>query len=128
MIRKKFIIISCFLIFLLISIQPVISAQTRMETTTPLLNKMTLAYIKIDGYGSSFIIAGDFVLGFGSCDYMRFKLDDFSHIEINKFLDKNNQFILDGNNIITIFGFVGYYRETSDSISLNGFTALILCR
>lgn len=123
--KKKIFSIICMMLFMIISSIPMISAQETIEIPTPIFNKMALAHIKIDGNGSSIIIASSFVLGFGRCVYMRFKLDESSHIEINKFLDETNQVVLDGNNVVTIFGFVGYYRGKDDSVNLNGFTTLV---
>lgn len=122
--KKKIFSIACMLILIIITI-PSINAQETNEITTPLFNSMRLAHIKIEGTGSSFFIASEFVLGFGRSGYIRFKLDEGSHIEINKFLDKSNQVILDGNHVITIFGFVGYYKETELDFTLNGFTTLV---
>ena len=126
--NKRIFSISCMLIFIFLAAFPMINAEEKLEAPTPLFNKMALAHIKIDGNGSSLIIAGEFVVGFGRCAYIRFNLDDTSHIEINKFLDRTNQVELDGSHVITIFGFVGYYRETDVSINLNGFTALVFWR
>ena len=123
--KKKIFSISCMLLFIIVTI-PSINAQEAIET--PIFNSMTVAHIKIEGTGSSFVIANDFVLGFGRGAYMRFKLNEDSHIEINKFLDTSNNIILDGSHVITIFGFIGYYQETEEQITLNGFTALVFWR
>jgi hypothetical protein len=126
--KKKIFAISSMIIFVLILAIPLISAEETMETPTPLFNKMSLAHIKIDGIGTSTVIAGDFTLGFGRCAYMRFNLDEGSHIEINKFLDRTNMVTLDDDHIVTIFGFVGYFKETETDITLNGFTTLVFWR
>jgi len=86
--KKKIFAISCMMLFMLITAIPSINAEETIETPTPLFNKMILAHIKIEGTGSSFTLASEFALGFGRSGYMRFKLDEGSHIEINKFLDK----------------------------------------
>ena len=125
--KKKIFSISCMLLFIIVTI-PSINAQEAIETPIPLFNSMTVAHIKIEGTGSSFVIANDFVLGFGRGAYMRFKLNEDSHIEINKFLDTSSNIILDGSHVITIFGFIGYYQETEEQITLNGFTALVFWR
>ncbi|MEE8565438.1 MAG: hypothetical protein V3S79_03525 [Candidatus Thermoplasmatota archaeon] len=125
--KKKIFSISCMLLFIIVTI-PSINAQEAIETPIPLFNSMTVAHIKIEGTGSSFVIANDFVLGFGRGAFMRFKLNEDSHIEINKFLDTSNNIILDGSHVITIFGFIGYYQETEEQITLNGFTALVFWR
>ena len=125
--KKKIFSISCILLFIIVTIQS-INDQETIETPIPLFNSMTVAHIKIEGTGSSFVIANDFVLGFGRGAYMRFKLNEDSHIEINKFLDTSNNIILDGSHVITIFGFIGYYQETEEQITLNGFTALVFWR
>ena len=59
---------------------------------------------------------------------MRLNLDEGSHIEINKLLDRTNQVIIDGSHLITIFGFIGYYRDSEMDINLNGFTPLVFWR
>ena len=126
--KKKIFSITVMMIFMLITVIPMINAGETIETTAPLFNKMSLAHIKIEGTGSSFVIASNFVLGFGRSGYMRFKLDEGSHIEINKFLDTSNMVILDDSHVITIFGFIGYYQETEMDITLNGFTTLVYWR
>jgi hypothetical protein len=107
---------------------PAITAEEKIETQTTIFDSMNIAHIKIDGSGSSKILASSFVLGFGRCGYMRFKLDESSHIEINKFLDQSDKIILDGSYIITIFGFIGFYKETDIDITLNGFSTLVFWR
>jgi len=126
--KKKIFAISSMMLFMLITAMPSIIAEETIETPMPLFNSMALAHIKVEGTGTSTIIAGDFTLGFGRCAYMRFNLDQGSHIEINKFLDKTNMVLLDDDHVITIFGFVGYYRETEMDISLNGFAILVSWR
>jgi len=126
--KKKIFSIVCLMLFMLITAIPIINAQETVETPIPLFNSMTLAHIKIEGTGSSFVIANAFTLGFGRSGYMRFNLDEGSHIEINKFLDTSNMVILDDSHVITIFGFIGYYQETEESITLNGFSALVFWR
>ncbi len=127
--KKKIFAISCMMLFMLMLVTiPSINAEKTMETPTPLFNKMRLAHIKIEGTGSSFTLASEFVLGFGRSGYMRFKLDEGSHIEINKLLDQSDMVILDGSHVITIFGFIGYYQETEMDITLNGFTTLVFWR
>jgi len=108
--KKKIFSIVCLMLFMLITAIPIINAQETVETPIPLFNSMTLAHIKIEGTGSSFVIANG------------------SHIEINKFLDTSNMVILDDSHVITIFGFIGYYQETEESITLNGFSALVFWR
>ena len=126
--KKKIFSISCMILFIITIIIPTIYAEETSETPTPLFNSMTVAHIKIEGNGTSIIVASEFVLGFGRSAYMRFKLDETSHIEINKFLDTSNKVILDGSYVITIFGFIGYYQEASEEITLNGFTTLVFWR
>jgi hypothetical protein len=126
--KKKIFSISCMMLFIFITTIPTIYAEESSITPTPIFNRMSVAHIKIEGNGTSFIFGGEFVLGFGRCAYMRFKLDDSSHIEINKFLDTSNKVILDGSHVITIFGFIGYYRETTEDITLNGFATLVFWR
>ncbi len=126
--KMKIFSVICIALFISMISIPIISAQETIEISTPIFNKMTLAHIKINGNGNSIVIANEFILGFGRCAYIRLKLNEESHIEINKFLNKTNQVILDGNNVINIFGFIGYYKEKDDSINLNGFTALIYWR
>jgi hypothetical protein len=126
--KKKIFSISCMMLFIVIATLPTIYAEESSITPAPIFNRMSIAHIKIEGYGTSFIIASEFVLGFGRCAYMRFKLDDSSHIEINRFLDPSNKVILDGSYVITIFGFIGYYQEASEEITLNGFTTLVFWR
>ena len=94
MTNKKILSFTCILIFIFSAI-PIVNAEETNETPLPLIDKMSLAHIKIEGSGSSFVIAGEFVLGFGRCAYMRFKLEEESHIEINKFLDQSNIIIQD---------------------------------
>jgi hypothetical protein len=127
MTNKKILSFACILIFILSAI-PIVNAEETNEAPLPLFDKMSLAHIKIDGSGSSFIIAGEFILGFGRCAYMRFKLEEESHIEINKFLDQSNIITLDGSHTVTIFGFVGYYKETDTDITINGFATLVYWR
>ena len=127
MMNKKILSFTCILIFVLSAI-PIVNAEETNEVPLPIFNKMSLAHIKIDGAGSSIVIAGEFVIGFGRCAYMRLKLEEESHIEINKFLDQSNIITLDGSHIITIFGFVGYNKETDTDISINGFTTLVYWR
>lgn len=105
--KKKIFSIFCIMLFLIMTFIPMICAKETIEIPTPIFDKMALAHIKIYGNGSSLIIASEFVLGFGRCAFMRFKLDESSNIEINKFLDKTNQVVLDSNHVVTIFGFVG---------------------
>ena len=126
--KKKIFSISIMMLFIIITTIPTIYAEETSITPTPLFNRMTVAHIKIEGNGTSFIIASEFVFGFGRCAYMRFKLDQTSHIEINKFLDTSNKIILDDSHVITIFGFIGYYRETTEDITLNGFSTLVFWR
>jgi hypothetical protein len=126
--KKKIFAVSCMMIFILITAIPCINAEEEIESTTSLFNSMRLAHIKIDGTGSSFTLANEFILGFGSSGFMRFNLDEGSHIEINKILDPSDILILDGSHVITIFGFIGYYRESEMGINLNGFTTLVIWR
>lgn len=125
MMKNKVFSIICMLLFIMTASIPTMSAQQTINVPTPIFNKMAQAHIKIDGSGSSFIIASTFVLGFGRCVYMRLKLDESSHIEINKLMNKTNQVVLDGSQIVTLFGFIGYYKEKDNSINLNGFVVLV---
>jgi hypothetical protein len=126
--KNKIFAMSCMMLLIFMTTLTSINAEQITETPAPLFNSKALAHIKIEGTGSSVVIASSFVLGFGRCAYMRINLDEGSHIEINKFLDQSDKEILDGDYVITIFGFIGYYRETEDSINLNGFTALVFWR
>lgn len=126
--KNKIFTISCILILTSLVVLPNINAQEQLEIPENLLNKMTLTHIKIDGYGSSFYLASEFILNFGRSAYMRFNLDETSHIEINKFLDRSNIIELDGNYIINILGFVGYFKETENSITLNGYAFFVFWR
>ena len=126
--NKKLFSIICMLLLMTTPTISIISAEETMDAQIPILDKMVFARIKIDGNGSSLIIAGSFVLGFGRCAYIRFKMDEGSYIEINKFLDKTNQVVLDGDYVVTIFGFVGYFRERGNSIALNGFATIVYWR
>jgi len=127
MINKKIFSIICISVFILSAI-PIVNAEEKNEIPIPIFNKMSLAHIKIDGSGTSIVLASEFVLGFGRCAYMRFKLEEDSNIEINKLLDQTNMITLDGSHIVTIFGFIGYYKETENDITLNGFTTLVYWR
>lgn len=126
--NKKIFSIICMLILIITPTFSMVSAQDTIEEPVQLLDKMVLSHIKIDGNGSSIIIYSSFVLGFGRCTYMRLNMDEFSHIEINKFLDETNQVVLDGHYVVTIFGFVGYFRERGNSITLNGFATIVYWR
>lgn len=121
--KKKFLII-CIALSIIITSIPMISAQETLEIPTPIFNKMAIAHVEIDGEGSSIIIASKFVFGFGRCAFMRIKLDDSGHIEIYKPQDETNHTVLDGNHVVIIFGFFGYYENTDD-IELDGFAALV---
>ena len=126
--KKKIFSIICMLLFIITPTFSIVSAHDTIEAPVQLLDKMVFSRIKIDGNGSSIMFYSSFVLGFGRCTYMRLNMDEYSHIEINKFLDETNQVVLDGHYIVTIFGFIGFFRERANSITLNGFAAIVYWR
>lgn len=118
--KKKIFAISCVTLFLLIGL-PNIQAQETIET--PIFNNMPMAHVTVKGSGTEFIMAGNFILGFGKCGFIRITLEDDGHVEINKFLDSSNVTVLDGSHVVTLFGFFGYYRHAAE-INLVGVALL----
>ena len=122
--KKKIIAISCFLLFILIAF-PNFQAQETIET--PIFNNMSYAHVIVKGSGSTFMLASNFALGIGRCGYMRIRLEDNGQVLINPFLDPTNVTVLEGNHVVTLFGFFGYYRS-ADDITLNGMTLFVSWR
>ena len=118
--NKKILSIFCVTLCILIAV-PNFQAQETIETS--LLNNMAGAHVTITGSGTVFILAGSFTFGVGRGGFMRFKLEEDAHVEINKILDPSNVTILDGSHTVTLFGFLGYYRHIDD-INANGLVLL----
>ncbi len=127
--KKKLIPIFCMLLLLITPSLSMISAEEiKKEEPTPIFENMVLAHITISGNGTSLILSSGLGSGFGTWPYMRFKMSETGHIEINKFLNKTNQVILDGVHVVNIIGFIGYYKKNKDNITLNGFAAIVSWR
>ena len=94
-------------------------AQVQGESKTPTINKMSLAHISIKGSGTEFMIMANFMFGFGKSFFIRLNLEKNSHIEINKFLHSKDTITLEGDHIITLIGFCGYFRQ-ANRIVVNG--------
>ena len=118
--NKKIISIFCVTLFILIAVP---NFQAQETTETSLFNYMAGAHVNIKGSGTTFILAGSFILGIGRCSFMRLKLEEDAHVEINKFLNSSDVIILDGSHTVTLFGYYGYYRDVNE-INLNGLAYL----
>ena len=84
--NKKIISIFCVVLFILIAVP---NFQAQETTETSLFNYMAGAHVNIKGSGTTFILAGSFILGIGRCSFMRLKLEEDAHVEINKFLNSS---------------------------------------
>ena len=89
----------------------------------PIINKMTLAHVSIKGSGTEFMIMSNFMFGFGRSFFIRLDLEQSSHMEINKILHKSDVIVLDGSYVITLIGFIGYFRH-AHRININGIALL----
>jgi len=118
--KTKIVGILVVTLFILIAV-PNFQAQETIETS--LLNYMAVAHVTITGSGTAFIFAGSFIFGVGRSSFMRLKLEEDAHVEINKFLDPLNITILDGSHTVTLFRYFGYYRDV-DGINANGLALL----
>ena len=110
------------------SLSMISAEEIKKEEPTPIFENMFLAHITISGNGSSLILSSGLGSGFGTWPYMRFKMSETGHIEINKFLNKTDLVVLDGEQVISIIGFIGYYKKNKDNITLNGFAAIVTWR
>jgi hypothetical protein len=83
-----------------------------------IFNNMFMAKVKFRGSVDLTIIPKTIfcfsIAGFGFCPFIRLKLSDNSHMEINRLFHPSEKIILDGDNIVIIFGFIGYHRELID--------------
>jgi hypothetical protein len=101
---KKYAILACVL--LIVVDIPLASAQ---ELTVPSKNHLFFSNIQITGYnGTIFPLGHLFINHSGLCVYMRIWTMDDGHVEISKIRDPSSKIVLDGNQTITIIGFLGY--------------------
>ena len=115
--KKKIFAISCIMLFLLFVI-PTGASQEIVKDTA--LNTMPIAHVVIKGNGTAFLVHGNFTAGIGSCWAMIVTLENDGHVEINKLFDTSNITVLEGNRVVTLIGFIGYYYHHEGGINLNG--------
>jgi hypothetical protein len=101
---KKYVIVTGIL--LIVAGIPVASAH---ESTAPNQNHLFLATIQITGYnGTIFPLAHFFINHSGVCAYMRIWTGEDGHVELSKIGNPSSNIVLDGNQTITIIGFIGF--------------------
>ena len=114
--RKIFGILVCILFLLLVF--PICNSQQISRDTA--LNTMPIAHVVIKGNGTAFLVRDSFTAGIGKCLVMIMTLENDGHVEINKLFDTSNITVLEGNRVVTLIGFIGYYYHHEGGINLNG--------
>jgi hypothetical protein len=99
--------------------------QAEEPDDMPIKNKRTLAHVSIKGSGTEFMIMSNFMFGLGRSFFIRLDLEQNSHIEINKILHRSDVIVLDGSHVITLIGFMGYFRQ-AHRININGIAILAI--
>lgn len=116
MMKKKIFAICCIVLFLLF-IVPICNSQ-KIEGDSA-FSTMLIVHVVIKGNGTARLIGSISLPGFGRALGMIVKLNADGHVELNKLFDTSNITKLDGNRIVLLIWFIGfYYRESG--INLNG--------
>jgi len=102
--EKKYVTIAFLLI--IITAIPLTSAQHSSFSSQ---NHVFLATIQITSYnGTIFPLAHFFINHSGVCAYMRIWTGEDGHVELSKIGNPSSNIVLDGNQTITIIGFIGF--------------------